>query len=301
MVEQDKNSDKQLPDDKCGIVLLCHGSQRGTSKSECSCAWDPYNTAQRWCRECPSTPAGLEDAAETLQGLLGSESEVILSCLEFIEPHPDQAIQMLVDRGISRAVVMPYLLGNGKHATEEMDEVLGELKLSAPGLEIHLAQGLGFDARLADVVCDRLFEMHDDIPEIDEGPIGVLLVKAGTKSEYDSCVWLQELGIFVEKKLGTGYAVEVAQSHYGDPTMEYAVDALVKTRGVQVIVCIPYVFFPGLILQRNIAGGIAALQELYKHVPMLIAPPLGVDERIVQVAAERIRGVWQDNESQGDD
>ena len=293
MDELDKNADMKSTEDKLGIVLLCHGSQRGTSKSECSCAWDRTDTSPRWCRDCPSTPVGLKGAAATLQNLLGSEnSEVVLSCLEFIEPHPDQAIQMLVDRGIRKAVVMPYLLGNGKHATEEMDEVLEELKAKAPDLEIRLAQGLGYDARLADVVYDRLFEMQEDIPELNGGTVGVLLVKAGTKSEYDSCLWLKELGDVVEKRLGTGYAVEVAQSHYGDPTMEYAVEALVKTRGVQAIVCIPYVFFPGLILQRNIVGGISELQELYKHIPMIIAPPLGVDERIVQVAAERIRTIW---------
>ena len=293
MVEHNNKVDSELTRAKCGIVLLCHGSQRGTSKSECSCAWDPANTSQRWCRDCPSTPVGLEGAASTLQGLLGSDSsEVILSCLEFIEPHPDQAIQLLADKGISTAVVMPYLLGNGKHATEEMDEVLEELKAKAPGLEIRLAQGLGYDARLADVVCDRLLEMKDDIPQLDGGTVGVLLVKAGTKSEYDSCVWLEELGSLVEQTLGTGYAVEVAQSHYGDPTMEYAVETLVKTRGVKVVVCIPYVFFPGLILQRNIVGGISKLQELYEDVPMIISPPLGVDERIVQVAADRIKTVW---------
>ena len=75
-----------------------------------------------------------------MQGLLGSDSsEVILSCLELIEPHPDQAIQLLADKGICTAEVMPYLLGNGKHATEEMDEVLEELKAKAPGLAIRLA------------------------------------------------------------------------------------------------------------------------------------------------------------------
>ena len=39
-------------------------------------------------------------------------------------------------------------------------------------------------------------------------------------------------------------------------------------------------------------GGISKLQELYKDVPMIISPPLGVDERIVQVAADRIKTVW---------
>ena len=41
---------------------------------------------------------------------------------------------------------------------------------------------------------------------------GVLLVKAGTKTIYDDCRWMVELGMLVEERLGAGYAVEVAQS-----------------------------------------------------------------------------------------
>jgi sirohydrochlorin ferrochelatase len=278
--------------DKLGVVLLCHGSQRGNSRTECSCAWFNGPDSDKWCRDCPSTAKGLVETCAKLQEILGSgTSEVILSCLEFIEPHPDEAVQMLSERGIRQAIVMPYLLGNGKHATEEMDEVLDELRSKLPHLDIHLTDGLGSDPKLADVVCDRINGMDDFTPREPGDIIGILLVKAGTKSEYDDCIWFAALGELVEKKLGSGYAVEVAQSHYGDPTMQFAVDKLVTERSVDVIVCVPYVFFPGLILQRNIVGSINQLQSSYPDVNMVITPPLGVDDRIVNVAADRIRNV----------
>ncbi|GIT01762.1 MAG: hypothetical protein CM1200mP27_03870 [Chloroflexota bacterium] len=63
------------------------------------------------------------------------------------------------------------------------------------------------------------------------------MVKAGTKTEYDDCIWLEELGQLVEAKLGENYAVAVAQSHYGDPTMDVAAAKLAET-GVFLQSCV---------------------------------------------------------------
>ena len=119
--------------------------------------------------------------------------------------------------------------------------------------------------------------------------MGILLVKAGTQTRYDDCLWLKELGGWVERDLGNEYAVEVAQSHYGDPTMEHAAAELVNDRGVASIICVPYVFFPGMILRRNVLGTMRQIQETYPDIPMSVAPPLGVDDRLVAVARDRVR------------
>lgn len=280
---------------KWGVVLLAHGSQRGATKQECSCAWrGPDNPV--WCQECPSTPAGLTEAAHRLQGELGvDEEQLVLSCLEFIQPHPDQALRILDERGIQRVVVAPFLLGQGKHATLELDEVLDDLRAQLPQMQLYLADGLGVDAGLADLVVERVRSLEGaDAPGKGNGngAKGILLVKAGTKSQYDDCLWLEELGSLVEAKLGAGYAVAVAQSHYGDPTMDAAAAKLVEERQVSSIVCVPYLFFPGMILRRNVLGGMDEIEKRYPSVTMSVTPPLGVDERVVNVAAQRVRRVW---------
>ena len=283
-----------------GVVLLAHGSQRGASRMECSCAWQE-EIIPDWCRHCPSTPAGLQDAAARLQAELGlSRPQVVLSCLEFLEPFPPQAVKLLEGRGLRQVVVMPFLLGNGKHATLELDETLDDLRAQTPAVELHLAEGLGCDPGLAALVADRVREVHQ--PPADGGapaaPLpggrrGILLVKAGTKTEYDDCLWLEELGQLVEERLGDGYAVAVAQSHYGDPTMDYAAARLVGERQVASITCVPYLFFPGLILRRNVLGGLEQIGRQYPSIPLSVTPPLGVDDRVVAVTASRIRQVWQ--------
>ncbi len=277
-----------------GVVLLAHGSQRGATKMDCSCTWREAATPP-WCQDCPSTPDGLGQVAKKLQGALGIEQgQMVLSCLEFIEPHPDQAVKQLGERGFDRVVVMPFLLGNGKHATLEMYEVLDEIRGQLPGLQLHLAEGLGSDPMLADLVVQRVKEVEDSSPPKDasSSPHGILLVKAGTKSQYDDCQWLEELGSLVEGQLGPGYAVAVAQSHYGDPTMDDAAAKLVELRRVSSIICVPYLFFPGMILRRNVLGGLDQIQLRYPGVSWAITPPLGIDDRVVTVTADRVRRAW---------
>ena len=279
-------------DNGWGVVLLCHGSQRGASRDECSCAWAADGARfPAWCLGCPNTPVGLRQAGERLAESLGSDAErVIVSCLEFLPPHPPEAVSILAKTGVNRVVIAPYLLGNGKHATLEMDEVLEEIAAESPGVELRLAQGLGADTRIADLVRDRISALPESAAVPDDGrPTGVMLVKAGTQTRYDDCLWLKELGSWVERDLGENYAVSVAQSHYGDPTMEYAAAELIQERGAGSIICAPYLFFPGLILQRNVLGTMNRLQQEYPDIPMSVAPPLGVDDRLVQVASDRVR------------
>ena len=279
-----------------GVVFVAHGSQRGASSDECSCSWEE-NGHERppWCLDCPSTPLGLRDAADRLQSSLGGQRAAVeLSCLEFIEPHPDQAIRNMADRGLEQVVVIPYLLGQGKHVTLEMDEILDDLRTQLPALGLYLADALGPDPRMADIIVERVqsLGLANTSENNAKGPTGVLVVKAGTKNQYDDCLWFQDLGRMVENRLGLGYAVAVAQSHYGDPTVDDAATKLVEERGAGRIVVVPYLFFPGLILKRNILGGMERIAQNYPTISLSVTPPLCVDDRMVAVAADRIRQVW---------
>ncbi len=286
-----------------GVVLLAHGSRRGSSSRECSCSWEAAEAdPPDWCRHCPSTPMGLEDVAGRLRQTLGlQQDQLVLSCLEFIEPHPAQAARLLDQRGFRRIVVMPFLLGQGKHATLEMDEVLDQMRSEMSGEELCLAEGLGVNPALADLILERINsrEGFAGRPANGQDTTGILMVKAGTRTQYDDCLWLEELAQLVEKQLGSGYALAVAQSHYGDPTMEAGAARLVNERRASSILCVPYLFFPGLILLRNVMGGMTRLQEIYPGLPMALTPPLGVDDRLVEAAAQRVREAWDRVEEAG--
>ena len=67
---------------------------------------------------------------------------------------------------------------------------------------------------------------------------------------------------------------------------------LVVNRGVSSMVVVPYLFFPGMILQRNVLGTMNRLEKIYPKIPMSVTPPLGVDQRLVDVAARRVHQAW---------
>ena len=75
--------------------------------------------------------------------------------------------------------------------------------------------------------------------------------------------------------------------------MDAAAAKLVESCNVTSIMCVPYLFFPGIILQRNVIGGMEQITERYPRVTMSVTPPLGVDDRIVAITADRVRQVWR--------
>ena len=71
--------------------------------------------------------------------------------------------------------------------------------------------------------------------------------------------------------------------------MEEAAAALVEGRGASSLVCVPYLFFPGLILRRDVLGGVERLREKHRDTPMTLTPTLGVDDRLVSIVLDRVR------------
>ncbi|GIT42819.1 MAG: hypothetical protein Ct9H300mP11_07550 [Chloroflexota bacterium] len=56
--------------------------------------------------------------------------------------------------------------------------------------------------------------------------------------------------------------------------MDVAPAKLAETRGVSSIMCVPYLFFPGIILQRNVIGSLELIKDRYPNITMAITPPL---------------------------
>ena len=256
-----------------GVVLLAHGSRSGNH-----------------------TIDGLREMVRRLQARLdgdgaGCRSKVVMACLEFIQPDLPAAVGELVAQGCGDITVMPFLLGQGTHTTEDLDEEIARSLAAHPQARVKATESFGADPALADIVAARVMQQPVSLNgKIGSGakPTGVLLVKAGTRSAAETHGWLHALGGMVEERLGAGYPVAVAQSHFGAPTMDEAARELVERRGAASVVCAPYIFFPGLILTRNIMGGLDTLRQRYPHIPFSLTPTLGVDERLVDLTARRI-------------
>ena len=274
-VDSSYHADGDARGDPWGVVLLAHGSQRGNE-----------------------TIDGLQDMVRRLQKQLGPViADVQIACLEFIKPDLAEAVTALGDKGLSRITVMPFLLGKGTHLTDDLNEEIDKALELSPGMDILPSAPLGCDPALADIVVDRVLAQTRELNgAVNTSPRGVMLVKAGTRSRQEDHQWFRDFGGLVGKKLGGGFAVAVAQSHFGSPGMEEAVRQLTE-RGVSSIICVPYIFFPGLILTRNIEGGIDELRTNFREIAFSITATLGIDDRLVRLAASRIQDVWSAAES----
>lgn len=266
------------PDVARGVVLLAHGSRSGNH-----------------------TIDGLREMVRRLQERLdgddaGCRAKVVMACLEFIQPDLPAAVGALVERGCGDITVMPFLLGQGTHTTEDLDEEIARSLAAHPQARISAAEGFGADPALADIAAARVMQQPAALNGrigVGAKPTGVLLVKAGTRSRSENHRWLHRLGGMLEERLGEGYPVAVAQSHFGAPTMDEAARELVERRGAASVTCVPYIFFPGLILTRNIIGGLDTLRQRYPHIPFSLTPTLGVDTRLVDLTARRILSAQQ--------
>lgn len=255
-----------------GVVLLAHGSRSGNH-----------------------TIDGLREMVRRLQARLDADSaacrsKVVMACLEFIQPDLPAAVGALVGQGCCDITVMPFLLGQGTHTTEDIDEEIARSLAAHPQARISAAESFGADPALADIAAARVTRQPAAALNGSGGakPTGVLLVKAGTRSPAENHRWLHTLGDMLEERLGEGYPVAVAQSHFGAPTMDEAARELVERRGAASVTCVPYIFFPGLILTRNIMGGLDTLRQRYPRIPFSLTPTLGVDARLVDLTARRI-------------
>lgn len=117
-----------------GIIVLGHGSK------------------------APEALQILKNYGEMVKVACGCEIVEIAS-LQFNQPDLPAAIGTVCQTGVSKIIIVPFFLYNGIHLQEDIPAVLAEEKIKYPGVEIVLANHLGADHRLVEIVIDRIKEV----------------------------------------------------------------------------------------------------------------------------------------------
>lgn len=119
---------------KTGIIILSHGSR-------------------------------LPEAQATLQRITamvsaGVEERFIVegAALQFNQPDLPAAIARVVEKGARQVVVVPLFLYLGLHMQRDIPEILAEERNRYPGVQISMAEHIGADPRLLDIIMDRVRE-----------------------------------------------------------------------------------------------------------------------------------------------
>ena len=118
---------------KTGVIVLAHGSKVRTGNE------------------------GLFTIVEMLRAM-GKWDMVEPGFLQLAKPGLTEVVEVLVDRGAKRVVVMPLLLFSGSHVLRCIPEDINNERKKFPEVEFCYAKNIGADERIAMIVADRVEE-----------------------------------------------------------------------------------------------------------------------------------------------
>jgi sirohydrochlorin ferrochelatase len=83
--------------------------------------------------------------------------------LEIAAPGLPRAVEMLVGRGASRIVVLPYFLAPGRHAARDLPRIIEQLRGIHKGVRIEAAANLDGHPALVGILLDRAAAVLEEL------------------------------------------------------------------------------------------------------------------------------------------
>jgi sirohydrochlorin cobaltochelatase len=89
----------------------------------------------------------IEAVAKQIQAL-SPQTNVMCAFLELTTPDLPTCVKTLSDSGLSHIAVVPMFLGIGKHAREDLPELMKQLEADYPHIEFDLRRAIGEEPSL---------------------------------------------------------------------------------------------------------------------------------------------------------
>jgi len=124
-----------------GIIVIAHGSRGDGADVEIT----------------------LEEIINGIRPSLAPEAEIISATLQFNRPTLHQAVDSLADKGAKKIIIAPYFLFPGRHITEDIPEILEELKKQYPAVNFSVTDNLGLDDSLIELMTRRIIKAAPEI------------------------------------------------------------------------------------------------------------------------------------------
>lgn len=112
----------------------------------------------------------------------------------------------------------------------------------------------------------------------------ILLVDHGSRREEANAL-LEEVATAVRRR-EPGAIVRTAHLEIAEPTLGAAIDACAADGAAEVVV-VPWFLGPGRHTARDIPEQVSAARARHPRLRLRVAEPLGLDEKLVDVALER--------------
>lgn len=119
--------------EKTAVIILCHGSKLKKANSL------------------------VLDVIKAIKKRLGLNL-VRPAYLQFSQPDLSASIKYFINRKCGTIVVVPFFLFNGNHVTRDIPAALKNETAKYPKIKILYARNIGGDARISQIVIDRIKE-----------------------------------------------------------------------------------------------------------------------------------------------
>jgi sirohydrochlorin cobaltochelatase len=83
---------------------------------------------------------------EAIAKAIASQSPAVQVCcayLELMQPSLDHVVADLVEQGLQQIRIVPMFLGVGKHAREDLPEIVAALRAAHPKIQLELTPSIG--------------------------------------------------------------------------------------------------------------------------------------------------------------
>ena len=115
---------------KTGLLVLGHGSKAA---------------------EADEIFATIVDHVREISGF----EHVAMGSLQLSRPTFAEGVQTLLEKGVQEMVIMPMFIFRGNHVKFDIPEELDNLRKAHPDVRFVMAEPIGADARLADIIEER--------------------------------------------------------------------------------------------------------------------------------------------------
>jgi sirohydrochlorin cobaltochelatase len=183
---------------------------------------------------------------------------------------------------VDEIIAVPLFLFGAGHVKNDLPLALAAARLRFPAVRFVAAPALGVHAALVGVAAERALAALADRAPADR--TAVVVVGRGASdpdANGDLCK--------IARLVGEGQPFPwVAPAFMGicRPLFDEVVDLLARARPAAIVV-VPYLLFAGRLVDK-LSAQVETFRARYPWIPVLLAPPLGADPRLMALLDDRI-------------
>lgn len=211
-----------------------------------------------------------------------SDLDVSHGYIELAEPEMSEALRSAAQHA-DEVVALPLQLFHALHVKNDIPLALKELRAEFPHVRFHAADALGTHPSLAALAWKRACET-EAVPCDDPSDVSVVMVGRGASDPGATSDFYKMVRLFAEGQ-GLRWVVPCFIA-IAEPRLEQTLDFVARTRPGKLLV-VPYFLLTGVLMER-IQEKCRAFAQDYPWVPVEVAPPLGLDDLLLDVMDERL-------------